>query len=325
MRLILVVILAAALIMCGCVKLAGENAGGQSSMDDTGLAQSPADLQALPGAQPGSSGNLPSLEPGGPSGNLSGFSQPSGSLPAGQPVSPPPIGQFNLPGQSGGQPSSMGELPQSGEGNAPSAGALAQPSNEMAGFIVQKPYFEQGGDLRADTTLVSVGDSVFLLWRAANADEYVIDLGGKTSITVPKGRVGSVVIPDVPGTYTYTVTAKNAAGSVSQSVEVTALSTGQREPFDKYHRCRTFMVYPQKIKKGEPVYVYWNVLDAQNVFIDNDFTGTLAGAPDMRDIGPSFGVQEYWPYEDTTFRCTHGDGPYSEKAYGSSTCFVEVR
>ncbi len=320
MRLLIIAVVAITLIMAGCVKLAG----GQSSGDNANLAQNPSDLQALPGAQPGSSGNLPSLQPGGQSGSLGGFSQPSGSLPAGQPVSPN-IGHFNLPGQPGGQPSSMGELPQSGSGNAPSAGAPAQPSGEMAGFAAQKPYFEQGGDLRADTTMVTAGDSVFLLWKAANADEYVIDWGGKTTITIPKGRIGSVVIPDVPGTYTYTVTAKNAAGSVSQSVDVTALSKGQREPFTMFNRCRTFMVYPQKIKKGEPVYVYWNVLDAQNVFIDNNFTGDLAGAPDMRDIVQSFGVEEYWPYQDTTFRVTHGDGPYSTSSYGVSTCFVEVR
>jgi hypothetical protein len=85
------------------------------------------------------------------------------------------------------------------------------------------------------------------------------------------------------------------------------------------------MVYPQKIKKGEPVYVYWNVLDAQNVFIENDFTGDLSGAPDMRDIVQSFGVEQYWPYQDTTFQLTHGDGPYSKSSYGASTCFVEVR
>jgi len=323
MRLFLIIVLTAALVMAGCVKLAGGQSGNQSPSGSQGLAQNPADLQALPGAQSGSAGSLPSMQQQGQSGSLGGLNQPSASLPAGQPVSPN-MGQFNLPGQGGSQSSSMGELPQSGSGNAPSAGAPAQSSNEMAGFAAPKPYFEKEGDLRADTNPVTVGDSFFLLWRVANADEYIIDWGGNTKITAPKGRVATVVIPDTPGTYTYTLTAKNAAGSVSQSVEVTALSKGQRNTFDKNHRCRTFMVYPQKIKKGEPVYVYWNVLDAQNVFIENDFTSDLAGPPDMRDIVQSFGVEEYLPYQNTTFQCTHGSGPYSDTAYGASICFVEV-
>jgi hypothetical protein len=255
--------------------------------------------------------------------------QPSGSLlPGGQPVSQP-IGQFNLSGQGGSQSSSMGALQSTGSGDAQPPAAEAQfpwkQDNSPAGFAAAKPYFESGGDLYADTNPVEVDDSVFLGWKVANADNFTLDWGGKYVITIAGDRVGTVVIPDVPGVYTYTLTARNAGGSVSQNIELTVLSRGQRQAFDRTHRCRTFMVYPQKIKKGEPVYVYWNVLDAQNVFIENDFTGDLSGAPDMRDIVQSFGVEQYWPYQDTTFQLTHGDGPYSKSSYGASTCFVEVR
>ena len=85
------------------------------------------------------------------------------------------------------------------------------------------------------------------------------------------------------------------------------------------------MVYPQKIRKGEPVYVYWNVLDAQDVFIENDFTGNLSAKPDTRDIVQPYGLEQYWPYQNTDFRLTHGSGPYSSSTYGTNVCYVDVQ
>jgi len=331
MRLLLIVLLAITLVMGGCVKLggskvpagsAGDQAGSQSQADSAGLAQNPGGMQSLPGAQSG----LPSLQDGSQSGSIGGFSQPS--LPAGVPVSPA-IDQFNLSGQGGSQPSGVGELPPSNSGSASSSGManlVVPPSNNApAAGADTRPYFDKGGDLYADTALVDVGETVFLGWRVVNADNFTLDWGNGNIVIIPKDWVGTIVFPDVPGIYTYTLTAKNASGSVSQNVEVLAVSRGQREKYDKYSRCRTFMVYPQKIKKGEPVYVYWNVLDAQNVFVENDFTSSLSGKPDMRDIVHPAGMEQYWPYQDTLFRLTHGDGPYSEASYSHSDCFVEVR
>jgi hypothetical protein len=85
------------------------------------------------------------------------------------------------------------------------------------------------------------------------------------------------------------------------------------------------MVYPQKFRKGEPVYVYWNVLDAQNVFIQNDFTGNLSDKPDIRDIVQPYGMEQYWPYQNTDFKLTHGSGSYSSSTYGTNVCYVDVQ
>jgi len=326
----LVILMIIAVLMVSCVRIGSTSQSQKPSgntTDTTGaMAQNPGGMQSLPGVQPGSSGNLPSLQPGGQSGSMNGFNQPS--LPPGTPVSPA-IDQFNLSGQGGSQSSSMGALPASGSAGAQPPGAAdqgpSQQNNAPAGLATLKPYFEVGGDLYADTPMVNVGDSVFLGWRVANADDYTLEQDGKIVLIIPRDRVGTIVVPDVPGINKYTLTAKNAGGSVSQSVEISALSKGQREVFDRSQRCRTFLVYPQKIKKGEPVYVYWNVLDAQNVFIQNDFTGNLSDKPDIRDIVQPYGMEQYWPYQNTDFKLTHGSGPYSSSTYGTGVCYVDVQ
>jgi hypothetical protein len=330
-RLILLVVIS--LLLISCVKIVStapsDNDPDKAPDVTGGLAQKPGDLQSLPGMQSGSQ-----------SGNMSGFSKPT--LPPGTPVSPA-IGQFNLSGQGGSQPSGMGELQIGGQsggsgGNLPviqsggstetMSGFKAPPSNSPsmpASAPVEKlPFFEK--ELYADTQTVNVGEAVFLGWIAANADEYNLEQDGKVIQTVPRDRVGTFVTPGMPGTTKYTLTAKNSGRSVSLSVEVNVLSRGQRPTFDRSKRCRTFMVYPKIINKGEPVYVYWNVLDAQNVFIDNNFTGNISREPDVRDLmNRTYGMEQYWPYVDTDFRLTHGSGPYSSSTYWADVCYVDVR
>jgi len=328
-RLILLVVIS--LLLVSCVKIVStapsDNDPDKAPDVTRGLAQKPEDLQSLPSVQSGSQ-----------SGSLSGFSKPS--LPPGTPVSPA-MGQFNLSGQGGSQSPNMGELqggsqgggsggglPQSGGSTGTMSGFKAPPSNSPtlpAGAPVEKlPFFEK--ELYADTQTVNVGEAVFLGWIAVNAGEYKLEQDGKVVQTVPRDRIGTFVTPGVPGIIKYTLTAKNSGGSVSLSVEVNVLSPGQRAAFDRSKRCRTFMVYPTIINKGEPVYVYWNVLDAQNVFLDNNFTGNSSREPDVRDrMQQTYGVEQYWPYQDTDFRLTHGSGPYSSSTYWTNACYVDIR
>lgn len=327
--LLLLVIVSVLLVSCirvGSAAPAGK-APGKAPDVTGGMAQTPGDMQALPGGQPGNPGELPSL-PAGQSASApisqsgSTSSQPSSSGSSmGELQGLQPEGQAAVPG---------GELPviQSGGSTGTMSGFKVPPSDSPtlpAGAPVEKlPFFEK--ELYADTQTVNVGEAVFLGWIAANADEYMLEQDGKVVQTVPRDRVGTFVTPGMPGTTKYTLTAKNSGGSVSLSVDVNVLSKGQRTAFDRSKRCRTFMVYPTIINKGEPVYVYWNVLDAQNVFLDNNFTGNSSREPDVRDLmQQTYGVEQYWPYQDTDFRLTHGSGPYSSSTYWTNVCYVDIR
>ena len=354
MKQLLIILMVAVVLVSGCIKLGGpraqtgkggDQAGIQSQPDTAGLAQNPGGLQSLPDGQSGNSGGLPTLQGGGQSGSLGGFNQPSGSLTGGT-LSSPNMAEFPLSGQGGNQSSGMGELQglqaggqggvpggelpviQSGGSTGTMSGFKSPPSNSPpmpAGVPVEKlPFFEK--DLYADTAIVDVGESVFLGWRVANADEYKLEQDGKVVQTIPRDGVGTFVIPNMPGISKYTLTAKSSGHSVSLSVEVNVLSRGQRAAFDMSKRCRTFMVYPKIINKGEPVYVYWNVLDAQNVYIDNNFTGNSSRVPDARDLmTQTYGMEQYWPYQDTDFRLTHGSGKYSSSTYWTDVCYVDVQ
>jgi len=333
MKKVLLFLVMMSVLLVSCVKIGDSQgkAGIQSPSDNRGLAQTPDEMQSLPGGQSVGPGSLPSLQGGGQPGSMGGFGQPSGSInmPAGQPV-PPAIGQFNLSGQGGNQPPVLGVLPPSSSGSAPSSGMASlvpsQSGSASSGGAGTGPYFEAGGDLYADTPTVNAGEAVFLGWRVANADEYTLERDGKLVLTIPRDRPGTFVVPDMPGVSKYTLTAKNSSGSISQSVEVNVLSKGQRPAFDRSLRCRTFMVYPKIVKKGEPVYVFWNVLDAQDVLIDNNFTGSISGKPDVRDfMKQTYGMEQYWPYQNTDFRLTHGSGPYSSSTYGTCVCYVDVQ
>jgi len=344
-KLLLLVIMSVLLVSCiriGSAAPAGK-APGKAPDVTGGMAQTPGELQSLPGAQPGNSGGQPALQEGGPSASVplsqsgSTSSQPSSSgsnmgevqgLQGGnQPSGMGQLQGLQAGGQSGG---SGGDLPviQSGGSTGTMSGFKAPPSNSPsmpAGVPVEKlPFFEK--ELYADSQIVDVGEAVFLGWIVANADEYKLEQDGKVIQTIPRDRVGTFVIPNMPGINKYTLTAKSSGHSVSLSVEVNVLSRGQRAAFDLSKRCRTFMVYPKIINKGEPVYVYWNVLDAQNVYIDNNFTGNSSRVPDARDLmTQTYGVDQYWPYENTDFRLTHGSGPYSSSAYWTNVCYVDVR
>ena len=340
MEKMLLIVVIISVLLISCIKIGSPAPAGKvpdKAPDVTGgMAQNPGGMQSLPGGQPvlpqggpsasvplsqsGSSSSQPS-SPGGKMGELQGLqggNQPSGmgelqGLQAG--------GQGAVPG---------GELPviQSGGSTGTMSGFKAPPSNSPsmpAGVPVEKlPFFEK--ELYADTQIVNAGEAVFLGWIAANADEYKLEQDGKVIQTIPGDRVGTFVIPNMPGISKYTLTAKSSGRSVSLSVEVNVLSRGQRAAFDMSKRCRTFMVYPKIINKGEPVYVYWNVLDAQNVYIDNNFTGNSSRVPDARDLmTQTYGVEQYWPYQNTDFRLTHGSGPYSSSTYWTNVCYVDVQ
>ena len=313
----LLLIIIMSVMLASCIKIGSATPAGKvpdKAPDVTGgMAQNPGGLQSLPSGQ---SGSAPVSQSGSSSRQPSSSGSNMGVL------------QGLQPGGQGGVPG--GELPviQSGGSTGTMSGFKAPPSNSPsmpAGVPVEKlPFFEE--NLYADTQIVNVGESVFLGWRVANADEYKLEQDGKVVQTIPRDRVGTFVIPNMPGISKYTLTAKNSGHSVSLSVEVNVLSRGQRAAFDRSKRCRTFMVYPKIINKGEPVYVYWNVLDAQNVYIDNNFTGNSSRVPDARDLmTQTYGMEQYWPYQNTDFRLTHGSGPYSSSTYWTNVCYVDVR
>jgi len=332
MKKMLLLLVIMSVLLVSCIRIGSAAPAGKApdkAPDVTGgMAQTPGELPSLPFGQPGNPGGQPALQEGGPSASVP-LSQ-SGST-SGQPSSSgSSMGELQglQPGGQGGVPG--GELPviQSGGSTGTMSGFKAPPSNSPsmpAGVPVEKlPFFEK--ELYADSQIVDAGEAVFLGWMVANADEYKLEQDGKVIQTIPRDRVGTFVIPNMPGISKYTLTAKSSGGAVSLSVEVNVLSRGQRAAFDMSKRCRTFMVYPKIINKGEPVYVYWNVLDAQNVYIDNNFTGNSSRVPDARDLmTQTYGVEQYWPYENTDFRLTHGSGPYSSSTYWTNVCYVDVR
>ncbi len=344
--LLLLVIMSVLLMSCvsiGSAAPAGK-APGKAPDVTGGMAQTPGELQSLPGAQPGSAPISQSGSSGRqPSTSGSGMGELQGLQGGNQ-----PSGMGELQGlQGGNQPSGMGELQAGGQGGGPGgelpviqsgstgtmSGFKAPPPASLsmpAGVPVEKlPFFEK--NLYADTVLIEVREPVFLGWKVVRADSYSLDLGGGKIVTVPKERTGYFVVPEIPGNYTYTLTATNAYGAVSQKVDVVALSAGQRPAFTRGDRCRTFLVYPQQIKKGQSVFVYWNVLDADYTYLESYLINTLLGKPDPRDQMTSSGTEEFWPPESTTFRLTFLNGAFPDKRnvinddYWWKEYFVDVR
>lgn len=320
----LLVLVSISLLLISCVKLGSAVPAGKAS-EVTGMAQSPGGLQSLPGGQ---SGSAPLSQSGSTS------SQPSSSG----------SNMGELQGlQGGNQTSGMGALQPSGAGSAPPSGmaglkgedqsvpALAQSGSDPTKNTDDKPYFEVGGDLHADSDLVNVREGVFLSWKVVNAKTLSLDDGNGRISSMPLNVPGTFVPFEYPGRYIYTLTAQNDSGSVSQKVEVLAVTRGQRTAIDKNYRCRTFIVYPQKIKKGESCFVYWNTLDANTVVLQTNLTSNLVDKPELRDLVQPFGVMEFWPPEDTLFRLTFGNGPcpayrdISDADYSYKDCWVEVR
>lgn len=353
MRRLLIVLIVICLLSTACIKLgskaqtgkSGEQTVTQSQPGTSGLAQTP--------------GGLPSLETGGKSGSIGGINQPSapvigqsGSAPLSQSGStsrqPSTAGgnmaQFNLPPAGSSQ---LGALPQEqsggyggGEGGSlptfqsgPKTGSLngfnPPPSPTLpAGVPATWPIIDK---FYADSPKINVGEAVFVRWDVKNADSYLLDKGDGKPISISKDRTGYFVAPSVPEAYTCILTAKNKDGSITAKTDFMVLSAGQRPTYDKFSRCRTFLIYPQQIKKGEPVFVYWNVLDATDIYMENYLINSLMGKPDPADKETSYGTHQFWPPESTTFRLTHLNGPFPDRRnatnydYHWQEFFVDVR
>lgn len=323
MKILFISLTVVALTVGGCVRPGGSpagagkpgpQAGGTGAENVSGLAQTPGGMQSLP------------------SGGSSGSAQPV-----------PPMAQFNLPPQGGQQPSSgsVGEsqAPQEygrGGGDAPPPSLdLGGKSGSMAGFaqpaLGVAPAFAVAGGFTADIAMINVNEAAFLSWKLTGADSLSIGpVNGKTYY-LPGNKTRYLFVPTMPGVHKITLTATNKFGSTSQTVEVNVLTAGQRPEYDKSSRLVTFDIYPQKIKKGEPVTVYWNVFDADKVYLENTLTNSLTGVPDPRDLINPYGEKEVWPPMDTIFRLTHLNGPFPPTRtsvisydYGYSDIFVEV-
>lgn len=322
MRTLLVVLIVLAAAAAGCVKSAGTGTVGKGGLQASGTGvENVSGFAQLPGG-------MQSLPSGGPSGGQQAV---------------PPMAQFNLPAQGGQPPSSagMGQLltPQEGGrgggGEPPPPMDLGGKTGAMAGFAQPTmgvaPAFAVTGGFTADISVINVNEAAFLSWKLIGADDLSIGpVNGKT-YHFPGSKTGYLFVPTVPGMHKITLTASNKYGSASQSLEINALSAGQRPAYDKNARLLTFVLYPQKIKKGEPVTVCWNVLDASKVYLENTLTNSLTGVPDPRDLVNPYGERQFWPPMDTTFRLTHLNGQFPptrtsfQYDYHYRDIFVEVR
>lgn len=333
MKKVVLLLVILSVLLAGCIKLGSAapagNVPGKASDAKGGMAQNPEALQSLPFGQPANPGGL---QEGGQSGSapLNQFGSTS-NAPSSPGSSMGELQGLQEGGVGGGDQG--GELPAlQGGGKSGTLGGFNPPPAPVlpAGVPVEKlPFFEK--DLYADTYIAEVGEPVFLGWKLFRADSFSLALDNGAVIPVPGDRTGTFVVNNVPGSYAYVLTAKNAYGSVSQKVQVPALSKDQRPAYVGDPRCRTFAVYPQQIKKGQSVFVYWNVMDAQRIYLENSLMNSMIGSPDPRDEVTASGTEEFWPVENTIFRLTFHDGKFPDTRtsirpdYGWREVFVDVR
>ena len=342
MKAVLAAVIVAAFLISGCVAFkwpgakqsqASPAASSSSSQKqpDTSAGIQPSQQATFSGIQPNQPGGFSAIQPNQP-GSLPGNQSSSGmgALPGSQSGS----GMGALPGSQSG--SAVGALP----GNQSSSGMVSLKDQQSGqGTINKAPAFGTGqwDYLNCDSYRIDVGQAVVLSWRVSNADTLTLDVGGAVVITdlgkgpivtVPKGRVAAVVVPDITGKYKFKLTAANSYGTATRSCELDVLSSGQSSSSVGSDRVSTFMVYPEKIKKGEIVHVYWNVTNADHVYLEDDITGTKSLKPDEQARVSAYGVRYYYPFQDTTFILKFGNGQYMPDSkyqeYGKREIIVDV-
>ncbi len=348
-----IILMVISLLLTSCIKLgskaetnkAGEPAVTQSQHVVSGLAQNP--------------GELPSIQNGGESGSLAGINPPAAPV-IGQPGSAPLSQSGSTSRQPASSSSNMGELQ---GGDQMSALPLSTGSGQMAEFPTSgqsgiqsqgmgaltnmeslkkaPPVFESryGSGFSTDYIQGSLGQAFILQWQVYGADKLEItvsggtvksDIGSGQYLPVPEGRVAAVVVPESVGYYKFTITATNAFGSSSKNWELPVYSPEQVDKYIGGDRNYVFMVHPQQIKQGEPVFVYWNVRDADHVYLETDLAVGDKGEPDERDRVRSYGVEKFYPPASTRFMLEFGNGEYLDETgqvnpdYHMRTCEVLV-
>jgi len=347
---LLIVLAVITLLSTSCIKLGskaqtgntGEKAATQSQQGASGLAQNP--------------GELPSLQSGGKSGSIGGINPPSspvigqpGSAPlsqSGSTSNQPPSSSINMGelqglqggGQAGALPPSKGSgqmdvfniSGQSG-GQSPGIGALTN----MESLKKAPPVFESnsGYGFSSDYVKITQGQAVILKWQVYGADRLEItveggsvksDIGSGQYLAVPSGRIAAVVVPDSVGVYKFTMTATNSYGSSSANWDIMVYSPGQKDRYALYDRTRLFIVYPEKVKKGEPVFVYWNVVDADHIYLQARLAGEDAQEPNESIRVSSHGAEIFYPPLDTEFRLWFGIGGFRNSSNQTNPDYCTV-
>ncbi len=291
----------------------------------------PMALEAQPGAQPKGAPHVPAqilrgmqtqpgMQPGVAFPTLPKV-RPPGALPS--VPSAPRIDRFNVPGRGSNRSSGMGEL------------------TKMESLKDVAPTFKRGGEgFSVDCDRINIGEAVVAKWNVTGADSltlrltggtFISDVGKGAGVTVPRDRHFTVVVPQVVGPNVFTLTATNPHGSSSRSCEIMVLSAGQRKPLKGSSRAMTFLVTPDTIRRGETVRVYWNVLDADRVFLETDLTRKKDGTRDERDRVPPHGTMTFTPPESTDFFLFFNDSetisqaPEKEYAYNGLRRHVTVK
>lgn len=353
MHRLLVILMVSSFLLTSCIKLGPkeqsnksmEPAVTQSQQGMSGLAQNP--------------GELPTIQNGGKSGSIGGINPPAapaidapGSAPLSQsgstsrqPASSSSnMGDLQGGGQMGALPSSAGsgkmaEFPTSGQSGTQSQGMGAL--TNMESLKKAPPVFASpsGYGFSSDYIQCSLGQAVILQWRVYGADRLEIavnggtvksDIGSGQYLLVPAGRVAAIVVPESVGYYKFVITATNAYGSSYANLELPVYSPEQIDKYIGYDRNYLFMVHPQKVKKGEPVFVYWNVRDADHVYLATSLAVGDKATPDERDRVRSYGVEKFYPPATTYFLLKFGNGEYLDKTgqvnqdYRMKTCEVVV-
>lgn len=130
----------------------------------------------------------------------------------------------------------------------------------------------------ADPASIEPGQSSTLSWSVSNVESAMISYDGSATPVDPSGSM----IATLYITTTYTLTATNAAGSVSETVEVVVAEEAAAGP----PVINSFTAYPESITAGGSSTLSWNVSNATVVALEYSSL-SWAGVidPDVDHIG----------------------------------------
>jgi hypothetical protein len=330
----LILLVVMSLLLISCVRIGSAAPAGKApgKVPDVtgGMAQTPGELQSLPGAQPGSAPISQSGSSGRqPSASGSGMGELQGLQGGNQ-----PSGMGELQGLQGGQPGSSGSLPViQGSGQSGSLGGFIQPSGpgnlpagvpvspNMAGFkdgseasqqdnTGSKPWktYPDSVAFVTDKSAINPGEAALLWCQVEGAASITITDSEGRKFDVPVRKRGLFVVPTK--TTTYTMVASNSAGSITESVTVIVTFEDIGEYYDGKLRSEltTFWFSRSTIKRGESTWLFWNTRNAEDVFIWDQLIGTdyQKERTDERFRARSWGEREIYPPQNVSFYVTYG-------------------
>lgn len=270
MRFLVVLVIMLALLITGCIKYGVTNTqkgGGSGDAATTGLAQTPGGLPSLPASAPLSQSGSTSSQPSTSGSGVGELQNPKGS---GQQA-----GLGSLPSMQGsGQSGSLGGFNPPGSSTIPAGTPV---SSDMASFKKPYPYHPYKNGIKAieaDKKVVSPGEAVFLMCDIENATSIIVNDSEGRKFDVPVTKRGLFVVP--MKTTTYTVTASNPAGSISESLTVTVefMDVGLYDNSGKLlPEFTTLRVLRNRIKPGETTWLFWNTRSADDVYIWDSLAG----------------------------------------------------